>query len=291
MNNMNTTEPKISEFYINSFLDRIVAENEVGGRFSVILPNGREIKLNPNERTKKIYFKIFNLQVPNILYNFATKTSRFFYELDYDEGTGVGTSVENIQINTQRVYSQPSDLITELNSKTSDLEFSYDDLTKRVTVKNITSPPVKVRIISSFRYGTTESVLTFNDINDRLGFSQDLTGSNGVLDFDESLVGSGLIQMNRTNAYHLVLEESGSSHAQSIVPMKEGANRVVCNVPVGSFGSLSTLAYVSSEWFNLPSQSQISVLRFRLLDDEMDDLSNEFAPNYPITLSFQLKVE
>lgn len=287
---MNQQPPQISEFYINSFLDRVVAENEKGGVFTVILPTGREISLSPDQRGKKIYFKIQNLQVPNVLYNFPDKASYFFWEEDYDVNTGIGTDVKSFQIDTQRVYATPEDLITELNVKASgDLVFSYDNNTKKVSVENATGDTI--RVISSFRYANTESVLTFKDMNDRLGFSQDLTGSKGVVLNGETLTGSGLIQMNRTNAYHLVLNEAGSGHAQSIVPVRDGQSRVVCNVPVGSFGTLSTLSYLSSEWFNLPHSSKIGTLSFRLLDDEFDDISAEFPANYPITMSFQLKVE
>lgn len=284
----------IQEYYINSFLDRTTDENEVGARFSVILPQGREIKLNPNQRDKQIQFKIQNLQIPNVLYNFPDKASNFFWEENYNVSTGVG-DVRSLKIDTNRVYATPAELITQLNNALDDnnnatnLLFSYDNNTKKVSVKNETGNTI--RIISSFRFANSESVLTFKDINDRLGFSQDLTGSKGVLLNDETLTGAGLLQMNRTNAYHLVLDEAGSSYAQTIVPIKDGQQRVVCNVPVGSFGTLSTLAYVSSEWFNLPTRSSISVLRFRVLDDEFDDVSDEFPNNYPITLSFQLKIE
>lgn len=289
-----TEPPQISEYYINSFLDRVVNENELGGRFSVILPTGREISLSPSQRNKKIYFKIQNLQIPNVLYNFPDKASKFFWEDEYDTNTGVG-NVKHLSIDVNRVYANPSDLINELNNvvdnegNATNLLFSYDNNTKKVSVENQTGNTI--RIISSFRYANTESVLTFKDINDRLGFSQDLTGSKGVLENNETLVGDGLIQMNRTNAYHLVLDEAGAGYAQTIVPLKDGQARVVCNVPTGSFGTLSTLTYLSSEWFNLPNQSKIGVLRFSILDDEFDDLSKEFPANYPITLSFQLKVE
>ena len=285
---------KITEIYVNSFLDRTINENEVGGKFTVILPTGTELGLSPNDVGKKMSFKLMNLQVPNVLYNFGKKTSRFFWEDDYNDVSGVGVSVENIEINTERVYSTPAELITELNAKIqvvdASLNFVYSDTTKKITLEN-NNTTKKIRVISSFRYANTESVLTFDDLNDRIGFSQDLTGDKGVIDGGDSLTGAGLVLMNRTNAYHLVFEESGAPHQQTIVPIKNNRFRVVSNVGVGPYGTLSTLSYISPEWFNIPVSNKINVLRFQLLDDEFDEISSEYPANMPITMSLLFKVE
>lgn len=286
--------PKIQEVYINSYLDRLVNQNELGGVFTALLPRGQELGLNQTEQDKNMYFKVMNLQIPNTSYNFPTKASKFFWETNYNTGTGAGDSVEQFQIDTNRVYASPSALIDELNTKVqavdASLNFSYDDTTKKITLTNDNT--YKIRVISAFRYATTESVLTNNDINDRLGFSQDLTASNGVINENGgTLEGAGVINMNRTNNYYLVLDEASSSFNQTIVPSKPARYRVICNVPVGSYGTLSTLSYVSAEWFSLPRTAQLPQLTFRILDDEFDTLENELPNNIPISLSLQIKIE
>jgi hypothetical protein len=291
---MNNQPAKLTEMYINSFLDRTVGENEIGAKFSVILPQGTELGLQPNDVGKKMYFKIYNLQIPNVLYNFAPKTSKLYWEDDWNDVSGAGASVEELQINTNRIYATPSDLITELNTKIqakdASLNFTYSDTTKRITLQN-NNATKKIRLVSSFRYANTETVLTFNDLNDRLGFSQDLTLSKGVIDAGSSLAGAGFLLMNRTNAYNLVFQESGAPHQQTIVPIKNNRYRVVANVPVGAYGTLSTLSYISPEWFSIPISNKINVLTYSLLDDEFDEISNEYPSNMPITMSIQFKIE
>jgi hypothetical protein len=285
---------KLQEIYVNSYLDRLVEQNEIGAKFTVLMPTGTELGLGPNDNGKKVYVKVFNLQIPNVLYNFAEKTSYFFWEDDWNDISGVGTSVEQIQININRIYASPADLISELNTKIqavdASLNFVFSETTKRVTLEN-NNTSKKIRVISSFRYAGQETVLTFSDINDRLGFSQSLVGSNGVIDGGDSLTGTGLILMNRTNCYHLVFDEAGTSYQQTIVPIKNNRYRVIANVPVGSYGTLSTLSYVSTDWFGVSSSSKIQLLRFTVLDDDFDEITNEYPPNMPITMSLQFKIE
>ena len=290
-----SSDTKIIEIYINSYLDRLVNQNEVGGKFTVILPYGNGIGLDPTERDKTLSFKINSLQMPNVLLNFSNKTSRFWWEQDYDTATGTSASIENIQINTNRLYTTPASLITELNDKiqavNADLEFSFDDLSKKITLTN-NHATEKIRVISSFRYGSTEQVLTFEDINDRLGFSQSLVGDAGVIDEGGgTLTGTGIISLLRTNNYYLTLAEAVAPYNQTMVPAREGRYNVVGNIGVGPYGTVSTLNYVSAEWFRISSSQRNTQLSFEVLDDEFDSLENELPPNIPITMSLLIKIE
>lgn len=277
---------RIIELYINSFLDRIENENDSASKsFTVLLPQGSEIQLLPTEQQKKIHFKVFNLQVPNVLYNFPKKTSRLWF----DTTPNSTPTVVGFQIDTNRVYATPSALMSELESKSVsaglDISFNYDDTTKKVSMTN--NEATAIRLISSFRYATRENILTFEDMNDRLGFSEfylntTIAGSGGVL------TGNGFLNMNRSNAYFLTLDEAGSYYQQTIAPAKPNSRRIVAQVSGGSYGTLSTFSYVSSEWFNLPSSQRIQSLRFSVLDDEYDAID---TINFPITISCQIKIE
>lgn len=281
----NITEPRVIEIFVNSFLDRTVNENNSTSKsFTVLLPQGSEVQLLPNERDRKIKAKVFNLMIPNNLYNFPKKASRLWFE-------NLTTSdVSGLQINTERVYATPSELISELNSKASaegiSVTFSFTDSTKKITITNNNATD-DLRLISSFRYGLTESILTFEDMNDRLGFSQDLTNikidANGG-----TLVGDGYINMNRTVSYYLALDEQSNYFQQSLVPSNPSSRRIVAQVATGSYGTLSTFSYVSSEWYNLPISHRIGSLRFMLLDDEFEPID---LKNFPINMTLQIKVE
>lgn len=278
-------DSRIIELYINSFLDRVENENDSASKsFTVLLPEGSEVQLLPFEQQKKIKFKVFNLQVPNVIYNFPVKSSRLWF----DTTPTTAPTVVGLQIDTNRVYATPSALMSELNSKaisaSLDISFNYDDVTKKVEIEN--KGGTSIRLISSFRYATRETVLTFDDMNDRLGFS-DLY-LNTILAPTQSLIGNGFLNMNRTNAYYLTLDEAGSYYQQTIAPSKPNSKRIIAQVATGSYGTLSTFSYVSSEWFNLPSSQRLQSLKFSLLDDEMDPVD---TINFPISLSCQIKIE
>lgn len=280
-------ESRIMEIYINSYLDRVINENDSTSKsFTVLMPQGQEISLLPTEKGKKIKLKVFNLQIPNVLYNFPIKASRLWF----DTTPNGAPTVVGIQINTNRIYATPTELITELNTQATnanlDITFSFTEITKKITITN-TNALNDIRLISSFRYALDESVLTFQDMNDRLGFSQNL--SNTIIPANNGFItGEGYLNMNRSNCYYLSLDESGSYFQQSIVPSNPNTKRIIAQVAGGSYGTLSTFSYVSSEWFNLPSSGKIQSLRFSVVDDEGDAVD---VVNFPITMSLQIKVE
>lgn len=279
---------RIIEMYINSYLDRVEDENQsTSTKFTVSLQNkNKQIEVLPNER--ELLVKCFKLQIPNVLYNFPEKESRLFFEVDPD---GV-SDVRSIQIDTERVYASTTDLVNEINTKLgldaslSDLTLSFNTNTKKMTFTK--DGTVDIRLISSFRYGTVESILTFQDMNDRLGFSQDLTTAGVMTSGSPTLTGQGTVRMNRTNNYHLTLEEQSGFYTQSITPLDTKNHRVIASVAVGSYGTLSTFAYVSSFGFQLPIGQPLTSLTFSLRDDEMNPVD---VVNHPITMALQFIIK
>lgn len=282
----NPTEPRNIEIFVNSFLDRVVDENASTSKsFTVLMPQGAEIQLLPTESNRNIKVKVFNLMIPNVLYNFPEKSSRVWFE------NLVSSDVSGIQIDTQRVYATPNDLMTELNTKASlegiDVSFSYNDTSKKVRITNNGSD--NLRLISSFRYALQENILTFQDMNDRLGFSQNLIGSAGLISSNGGFIeGDGYINMNRTVSYYLALDEQSNYYSQSIVPSSPNSRRIIAQVPTGSYGTLSTFSYVSSEWYGIPRSHRVSSLRFILLDDEFEPID---LKNFGINMTLQVKIE
>lgn len=278
---------RIIEMYVNSYLDRVEDENDsTSKRFTVSLQNkNKQIQVLPNER--ELLVKCFKLQLPNVLYNFPEKESRLFFEVD----PAGASDVKNIQIQIDRVYASPTDLINEINNELSldaslsDLSMSFDGNTKKVSITN--NGTQTIRLISSFRYANQESILTFQDMNDRLGFSQLLT-TEGVMNASETITGNGTIRMNRTNNYHLVLEEQSGFYTQSITPLDVKNHRVIASVATGAFGTLSTFSYVSSFGFQLPTSQPLTSLTFSLRDDELQPVD---MVNHPISMALQFIIK
>lgn len=278
---------RIIEMYVNSYLDRVEDENDsTSKRFTVSLQNkNKQIQVLPNER--ELLVKCFKLQLPNVLYNFPEKESRLFFEVD----PAGASDVKNIQIQIDRVYASPTDLINEINNELSldaslsDLTMSFDGNTKKVSITN--NGTQTIRLISSFRYANQESILTFQDMNDRLGFSQLLT-TNGVMNASETITGNGTIRMNRTNNYHLVLEEQSGFYTQSITPLDVKNHRVIASVATGAYGTLSTFSYVSSFGFQLPTGQPLTSLTFSLRDDELQPVD---MVNHPISMALQFIIK
>lgn len=289
-----SSQPRIVEMYVNSYLDRITEENESTSlQFTVPLDEkSKQVQLMPNERSMKL--KVFSAEIPNVIYNFKPTEDRLWFT--YTDGT---VKIASIEIDTERVYASPTALMDEINSlfpasavdadtgnTTTDLSgmsIAYDDTTKKCTLTNGTS--FTMRLISSFRYANDESILTFNDMNDRLGFSQNLTST--TIAPAGTLEGSGFIRMNRTNRYHIVLLQQQGYFTQAITPLSAKNHRVVASLSVGAYGTLSTFNYVSAFGFELPTSQPLTELAFSVLDDEFQPI--DFI-NHPITMSLQFEM-
>lgn len=272
---------RVIEMYVNSYLDRIESENDSTSKtFTIDLDKkNKQIELMNGEKELKL--RVFAVELPNVLYNFKENENRLWFDVG---NLGTEQSIKFIEINTERVYSNPLQIIDEINTKLNavitGLSLSYDDNTKKCELLNNTGQVV--RLISSFRYASSETILSFNDMNDRLGFSDNYT--NVVIPNNGRLVGNGHIRMNRTNRFHICLEQQSTYYNQSITPLANQNYRVVASVPTGSYGVLSTFSYVSSYSHSL--QSQIKELRFSVRDDEFNLVDFK---NHPITMALQFE--
>lgn len=292
-------QPKrVIEYYVNSFLDRAEDETEsTSERFTVLMTNkSKQIQLMPGE--KDLRLKLFAVEIPNVLPNFKANENRLWFSYD-NSGTD---TVSSIEIDTEKIYATPSALMAEINSlfpasavdsatglTTTDLsgmEISYDDSTKKCTLTNNTVLGVPVRLISSFRYANSETILTFNDANDRFGFSTNYTTAGVMASGGGTLTGNGTIRMNRTNRYHVVLEQQSAYFSQSITASSDKNHQVLASVSVGPYGTLSTFSYVSSISRYLPSSGVLNELTFSILDDEYQPV--DFV-NHPVTMALQFE--
>lgn len=101
------------ELYINSNIDRLVQENASTSKsFTTLLNGSKRIQILPSER--KASFKLSGVEVPNVSYNFPELESRF-YVIVYDASNNPET-IEFVQLDPNRVYATPLDLINFLNT-------------------------------------------------------------------------------------------------------------------------------------------------------------------------------
>jgi|SRR6056297_1477551 len=285
---MSEPPKRIVEMFVNSYLDRIQGENSsTSKQFTIPLDEkSKQVQLLPNERELRL--KVFAVEIPNVLYNFSEKESRLWFDVG---NTGTAGTVHNIQINTDRVYASPTPLMNTINNKLSNnndlsgITISYDDNTKKCTLTNNTG--TTVRLISGFRFANEESILTFDDMNDRLGFSENYNTSKGIMADGDTIEGNGFIRMNRTNRYHIALEQQQGYFTQAITPLSNKNHRIVASVAVGAYGTLSTFSYVSSFGFQLPTSQPLTELTFSVRDDEFNLI--DFV-NHPITMALQFEI-
>lgn len=275
------------EVYCNSYIDRLITENASATEHFTVLFNDTSKQLRFLAGETKCRVKLFSMEIPNSAYNFSQDESRLWFVYD----TSGSANIVSIQIETERVYASPSDLITELNAKftahasLNGVVVSYDNNTKKITLTNGTA--VSIRLISGFRYGITESVLTFQDMNDRLGFSQGLETT--IIAPAGTLVGADGIKMFRTGKYYLVLNESGGYYKQSIIPSSDKNYRIIGSVASGSYGTLSSTTYISPFSYDINAMGGILSLSFSLLDDNFYPIN--LGSNIGITLSLLFEFE
>lgn len=273
------------EIYINSYTDRLISEiDSTSKHFTILLEGSKEIRVYPDE--KNITVKLGSIELPNVLYNFNFITSTLWIVNDYG---GLNESLESITINTDRVYTTPEDVIEELNSLITthpilkDIEFNYIDNEKKITITNYSLN--NIRIVSSFRFNDILNGRTYNDINDRLGFIQDM--KNIIIKTGETLKGEGLIKMLRTNCFYLTCNNIAGSYNQNIIPNPRTNRKILARLSTSDFGTLSQLSYPAQIDFNIINESSIRTMSFSLLDDEFNlvDLGQ-----FPITFSLILSI-
>jgi len=280
------------EIFINSEIDRLIQENaSTSLQFTALLRGNKIIQIYPNERRCKI--KVNQIEIPNTLYNFPQSQNRLSI-LIFTGTTTTPSSVEFVELDSNRVYNTPQDVITFLNTELlahsnsvmNDLVLSYSDLTKKVTLANNSNQ--NVRVISSFRYADDADGLgiPFNTIVDRLGFSDDYRGV--IIAPSQQLTGNGFVRMLFTQCYYLILNELANSYDQTIVPSPFVNERILARCTIGNYGTLSQLSYVSETAFNIPPNTEISSLSFSLVDDEFQPLD---LINHKITFSLKMIID
>lgn len=85
----------------------------------------------------KVGLGVKKMTIPNLAYTFHPTENTLWYVTSPDIS---GWQLKSIEINTNRVYIEPSHLITELNAKATangdDISFSYDATTAKISLFN-----------------------------------------------------------------------------------------------------------------------------------------------------------
>lgn len=237
---------------INSYIDRKIGEST---------HNWTTYLSSPIETMQgKIKCSVSNIEIPNTYYNFSSETSYFWYE--------IGGVLAGVQIDYDRNYGTPAELITELNSLLvgDSIVLSYDDTTCKITITN--NNVDTFRMVGSHRWSDNLST-TYGNMADRLGFTQDMT--TAVVASGSTMIAEGVLSLLRTQCLYLTLKESEflQTPSQSRVPTPYTSPYILMRVPAANFGILSQWASSDEIQFQTNSRS-IKKLTFEILDDELN---------------------
>lgn len=261
-------------YYINSYMDRTPSDYTHSWQTYFNEP----IRISNKKRMK---LQLLNVELPNVAYTFPEASSMLWVNI----WNGVSAWVlKSYQIATDRNFNAPADLVTHLNTLTTadSLVFSYDANTCRLTITNNNAN--KIRVVGSYRYQDSIST-TYNNVIDRLGFTQDLTSaevaSSGTLE------GETILRLLRTNRYYITCSNLGSFNKQSRVPTPYANPYIISSVASSNFGRISQLEF-SSPVFFYSNETELRSLKFEVLDDELQPVQlNEC----PVTFSLLIETE
>lgn len=276
---MSNKIPKESILYINSLIDRLPSDDLNSPEFTVFL--------NTPIRTygNNIKIRLEQLEIPNTWFSFPSYDSKFWFV----ENPSMAPVLRNIDIDTQRVFSNGTDLANHLtlqsNNAGFNLSFAYSNETSKLTLTNNHTTPI--RIVSSYRILQDPFITqTFSDAQDRLGFNQNYTSS--IVNIGSSITAAGVLRLLRTACCYIECDlADGNSSRSSIVPSPyKNATNIIGRSGCSNFGFVSQLQYTSNIDFPL-SEKTINSLTFRLLDDELEPLSTNGAPiSFSIVISY-----
>lgn len=266
----------MSEFriYVNSNIDR--RPTDTTDNFETYFTEG--IPINGRVRVS-----VSEIEFPNVAPNFPFYQSRLYYVLDPD---GSNEELKFIEIDFNKIYRTISDLVNELNNKFQangdDIVVSSNSDFNNISITNNTSSSIRIVSSTIFRDLTNEGVA--NTINERLGFTQDLT--NSILAPSASITGAVSVRMLRSHCYFLTLQDIND---QPVIPFNnfpDGENRsILCRITASNFGTLSQLYFPQSFTYEI-NQTNIRRMRFQVLDDEYQQVDLQ---EHPITFSLELK--
>lgn len=204
---------------------------------------------------------VSQLELANTYYPFTAQDSYFWWE----EKTVLQTPV---QIETERTYNTPNDLITELNTKivAYNIVFSYDATTGKITITN--NGANDIRPVGSYRWSDSLSSV-YGNICDRLGMTDDTSAititSGGTYEFPS------IVKMLRTNCLYLCCPNLSAMSIQSRIPSPYNNNFVLARASSANWGMLSQLQY-SDNIFFYTNEKYIDHLEFVLFDSQFTEV-------------------
>lgn len=260
--------------YVNSYFDNL--PSDTSSKWTTYLAQ-------PITGYSKMTMRVENIELPNVSNNFAFFTSRLWYLYEADSDI---EELRYIEINFDRVYNSPEELVNELNSRFLNdngdvIEVSYDPQRVRLTFTNNT--PVPIRFISSFRHDDLLDE-TFNHINDKLGLTQPL--QNQIIQSGGSLTGESMLRLIRTNCYYIScnLLANGGNISTFQVPNPDKRPKILAKVTSGNFGTLSQLQYTTDVDLDVSDQT-LSRIDFEILDDEFEPIQ---LNGHPTTFTLRI---
>lgn len=261
--------------YINSNIDR--RPNDTTDNWETYF-EGQGVPING-----KVQISVSEIEFPNVAPTFPFYTSRLYYVRD----VGGADELKYIEIDFNKIYRTIDNVVDELNLKFQSngdiIEVSNNTDYNKLSITNNTPEPI--RIVSSSIYRDLTDLGVSNTINERLGFTQNLT--NEVLQpLGGIITASSSIRMLRSHCYYLTLQEINDHPVIPSNNFPDGKNRnVICRITASNFGTLSQLYFPQSFTYEL-QQSNLRRLRFQVLDDEYQAVDLE---EHPVSFSLELK--
>ena len=263
--------------HVNSAMDRRVQDTSTSTWTTYL---SQTIKTSSNST---IQLMIDNIDFPNSLYTFPEYASTLWWIHDY----GGANEIRSITLDINRVYDTGADVATALDaamlSAGYSLYFTFSSLTYKLTVQN--KEDVPIRLIGSYRYSDSTNV-AFNNICDRLGFTQDMT--NTPIANMAILSGAGVVRTLRSSCYYITADILSNKISQSQFPNPYNQPSVLGRVSASNFGSLSQLQIASSVFFKCSGTTVLDKIVFSVLDDELIPITDLLG--MPVCFSLRILI-
>jgi hypothetical protein len=243
-------------YYINSYTDR--KPSDYTHQWTTFFND--PVRISGRKRMK---IQLQDVEVPNTAYTFPDSSSILW--VNVWDGISAWVLYHYI-IETDRFFQAGADVVASLNAlcAAESLVFSYSPTTCRLTLTNNNAQ--KIRIVGSYRYSDSLTT-TYNNIIDRLGYTQDLTvaevNSGGTIE------GECILNLLRTNRYYITCSNIGGFNKQSRVPTPYANPYILASVPSSNFGRMSQLSYGSTVFLTC-NQTELKSMDFTILDDELN---------------------
>ena len=219
--------------------------------------------------------------IPNTAYTFHPNDNYLWYVLD-------GT-VKNIQLDTQRVFSDGEQLaehLTNLFGENNDtgITVEQNENSKKLVFSN--SSGVDLRLVSDFIYETeVNGTSIFNHSNVKLGLIDDM--SNTIISDGQSYSPSGIPRLVSTFVYNILSKGLVSNTVTTTPSPNDNPHILASLLNNKGYGDLLTIHLADDEifWFNVKSLNSFDII---ITDDQYRPISLN-GGNVYLELEYQLQ--